>query len=100
MSRRAVFYPAAFVGGFYAVLLIGLLGFAHHDPRDFIEIGHRYIDRSHASAAIRVDPTYRHYLPGDGYDGQFYYFIALDPVNAPSYTDAPITKSLPCGSVD
>ena len=92
MSRRAVFYPAAFVGGFYAVLLIGLLGFAHHDPRDFIEIGHRYIDRSHASAAIRVDPTYRHYLPGDGYDGQFYYFIALDPVNAPSYTDAPIYR--------
>jgi len=92
VSRREIFGPAALVGGFYAVLLIGLLGFARHDPRDFIEIGHRYIDRSHASAAIRVDPTYRNYLPGDGYDGQFYYFIALDPANAQDYIDAPIYR--------
>jgi hypothetical protein len=87
--RRDVYGPAALVGGFYALLLIGLLGIAHHDPRDFIEIGTRFIDRSQQSAVIQVDPGYHRTLLKAGYDGQFNYYIALDPVNARYYVDAP-----------
>jgi hypothetical protein len=87
--RRDVLGPAALVGGFYALLLIGLLGIAHHDPRDFIEIGTRFIDRGQQSAVIQVDPGYHRTLLKPGYDGQFNYYIALDLVNARYYVDAP-----------
>jgi hypothetical protein len=80
------------VGGLYALLLFSLFAIAHHDPRDFIELGRRYIERSQVSQAIRVDPSYPNYLVGDGYDGQFSYYIALDPLNARYYIDAPVYR--------
>ena len=92
VKSREVLGPAVVVGAFYAILLIGLLGVGHHDPRDFIEIGLPYIERSQVSPVIRVDPSYHGYLRGDGYDGQFSYFIALDPLNAQGYTDQPIYR--------
>ena len=49
-----------------------------------------HLEASHASAVIKVDPHY-HYYPFSvgGYDGQFYYYIALDPANARYYFDQP-----------
>ncbi len=55
------------------------------DPRDFIVIGSNFIERPGPSALIKPDAGY-HYSKV-GYDGQFCYYIALDPVNAPAYID-------------
>jgi hypothetical protein len=60
-----------------------------HSARDFIFIGSKFLTRSHASAAIRVDPAYARTLGVVGYDGQFCYFIALDPLHARPYIDSP-----------
>ena len=66
---------------------------AGHEIRDFIKIGSIDVQRSHASQVIKFDPTYRyppnHDAPnGIGFDGQLYYYIALDPANARYYIDS------------
>jgi hypothetical protein len=73
-------------------LWIGVYFAAGHEIRDFIKIGSKDVQRSHASQVIRYDPTYRyppnHDAPnGSGFDGQLYYYIALDPPNARYYID-------------
>ena len=73
-------------------LWIGAYFAAGHEIRDFIKIGYVDVQRSHASQVIKFDPTYR-YPPnhdaanGTGFDGQYYYYIALDPANARYYID-------------
>jgi hypothetical protein len=49
-------------------------------------MGRRFIEQSHQSTVIKEDPNYKGYQP-IGYDGQFYYYIALDPLNARYYMD-------------
>jgi hypothetical protein len=56
------------------------------DLRDFIQVGTSYVNRSQASDVITIDPTYNYPDNGIGYDGQFSYYIALDPPNAQHYT--------------
>ncbi len=69
-------------------LWIGSVLRSGHEVRDFIFIGRDFVTQSHSSGAIRLDPSY-HYVPGGaGYDGQFSYFIALDPVHARYYLDS------------
>jgi hypothetical protein len=68
-------------------LFLGRFFSAGGDPRDFILIGSNFIDRAGPSALIKPDPG-AHYTTV-GYDGQFCYYIALDPVNAPAYIDVP-----------
>jgi len=58
---------------------------AGHDARDFIFLSKSFVQQSTVSSAIKVDPHY-HYL-SDGYDGQFSYFIAVDPLHARYYLD-------------
>ena len=41
----------------------------HHDLRGFIWIGKNYVEKSHVSPEIRLDPDFQ-YQSG-GYDGQF-----------------------------
>src|SRR2546430_5783840 len=41
----------------------------------------------HASSVIKPDPAYPT-ESASGYDGQFFYYLALDPVNARYYMDA------------
>jgi len=53
------------------------------DLRNFAFIGQPFITRSTVSPVIKFDPGY-HYLEY-GYDSQYFYFIALDPVNAHYY---------------
>jgi hypothetical protein len=70
----------------YVVIFLLLLNY-YGDLRDFILIGKRYIDRGDISPVIRMDPAYRYLEDVPGYDGQFAYFIAVDPVNARYYVE-------------
>jgi hypothetical protein len=75
------------------LLLYGIWIFAFygpgHDPRDAVLIGRHFVTQSHASSVIKLDPGYSYPAGESGYDGEFVYFIALDPVNARYYVDAP-----------
>ncbi len=71
-------------GGWY------LLFFAQgHDPRDLILVSDEAILHSTMSSVIRIDPTYHYHA---GYDGEFAYFLALDPAHAAGYLDKPIYR--------
>lgn len=77
------------VAAIYAVWLAHVLP-ASHGGLDFIRIGRHFIGRSHASPVITVDPVYyRRFAQVNGYDGQFCYYIALDPLHARPYVDTP-----------
>jgi hypothetical protein len=81
-----VFGGIVFVAYGLWLLLAVLSG---RDARDFISIGRDWVERSHASSVIQIDPTYPYPAGSIGYDGQFCYYIALDPVNARYYVDDP-----------
>jgi hypothetical protein len=60
---------------------------AGHSARDLVHVGQLFIDRSTTSQAIRQGP-----VPASsytGFDGQFYYLIAIDPRGAAPYIDYP-----------
>jgi hypothetical protein len=59
------------------------------DPRDLATIGRMPLAQSHVSSVIRIDSSYHYYPCGIGYDGQYNYFLALDPANARYYMDYP-----------
>jgi len=60
---------------------------AGHDIRDFVYFGTNYLEQSSVSPFIKLDPKYA-YLPDKiGYDGQFCYYLAVDPANARYYMD-------------
>jgi hypothetical protein len=84
---------AAVALAFHAVWIGSYLA-AGHEARDFIKIGIFYEGLSDASRVIKVDPTYvpprnREAGPGNGYDGQFSYYMALDFTHARYYMDYP-----------
>jgi hypothetical protein len=80
------FSVAGLVFVFYvALLLVTLLFFGNHDLRDFATPGGIFINENHVSTIIKADPTYKYYPIG--YDGQFSYYLALDPPNARYYVD-------------
>ena len=66
-----------------------------HEVRDLIRLGPEFVTRSDASDVIKLDPAYDYpknfdpARPGEGYDGQFQYFLAVDPANAKHYMDVP-----------
>ena len=51
-----------------------------------IYIGRQFIGKSQASQVIRLDPSAPN-VSEIGYDGQFFYYLALDPANARYYVD-------------
>jgi hypothetical protein len=64
--------------------------FVHgHDARDFIQIGKNYLALSHASSVITLDPHFHYPADNVGYDGQFNYYIAIDPAHARYYVGDP-----------
>jgi hypothetical protein len=69
----------------YGLWLAAFFG-SGHEPKDMIFMGRPFIDRSQASPVISAQSSYKHIAPS-GYDGQFFYYIALDPVNARYYID-------------
>jgi hypothetical protein len=75
---------AGIVAAFYLLLVTpGLVG----NPYQFVNIGRQYIHKGTSSAAI--DDHARAINHRIGYDGQFYYFLAADPVHGNDYMDAP-----------
>lgn len=95
---RSAWAVAALVGLCYGLWLAAVVPVSN-GGLDFVEIGQHYIARSHASPTIALDPSYWRQparLPAlegansknaVGYDGQFYYYIALDPRDARYYMD-------------
>jgi hypothetical protein len=74
---------AAIVALFYALLLTpGLVG----NPYQFINIGRQYHSKATSSPAINHARAIDDKI---GYDGQFYYFLAVDPKHGRDYMDAP-----------
>lgn len=71
-------------------LWIALYLVTGHEARDFIVLGRVHVLQGHTSTVIQFDPGY-HYDSSDilGYDGQYCYFIALDPAHAAAYMDWP-----------
>jgi hypothetical protein len=59
------------------------------DPVDFVHIGRQFATRSQASQAISGGVARYRYDGEIGYDGQMFFYIAVDPVNARDYLDYP-----------
>ena len=83
--------PWAVAGTVFAIFGLWLAGMyaRGYDARNSIVLGTRYVQMSHRSSVIRYDPTYRYPGGPSGYDGQFFYFIAVDPLRARYYMDSP-----------
>jgi hypothetical protein len=80
--------PAVFVFVVYGLWLIGMFATGHR-AIDFVMPGKKFVTASHVSKIIKIDPKYHYAKNGFGSDGQFFYDIAVDPVNARYYIDWP-----------
>ena len=72
------------------VVATAWVAWSHHVGRgwhDFALVGSRFVERSSSSAAIAGDR--RHATTSDGYDGQFFLYLAQDPARARHYMDNP-----------
>src|ERR1700716_2172991 len=85
-AGRSPITVAAVVLAIYGAWLIAFFGVGNH-PYDMAWVGAKFIVQSHASPTIRAAAGTPHYLIG--YDSQFFYYLALDPVNARYYMDVP-----------
>ncbi len=80
---------AAIVAAFYMLLTVPGLAW---NPYQFVNIGHQYYEKGTSSTIIREHARPLHGSDRSariGYDGQFYYFLAVDPVHGKDYMDAP-----------
>ncbi len=78
--------PAGFAAGTilaYALLLLPILLRHHGDLSVFIVAGDRFVDATRTASRILLHPH------SAGYDGQFYYALALDP-----FTTSPIADGI------
>src|SRR5204863_2117707 len=80
---------AAIVAAFYMLLTVPGLAW---NPYQFVNIGHQYYEKGTSSTIIKEHARPLHGSDRSariGYDGQFYYFLAVDPVHGKDYMDAP-----------
>jgi hypothetical protein len=68
---------------------IGVLFARGYEIRDFIGLGRIWIERGGQTELFHVDPHYHYVANGIGYDGQWAYYIALDPTDAAAHIDGP-----------
>jgi hypothetical protein len=81
-----LFGPAAVVVLLYGIWLLSAL--RHGDPQDFIHIGRTFVAQGGAASAVISERAAGFRYGGQGgYDGQFFYFIAVDPTRAGPYLD-------------
>jgi hypothetical protein len=81
----------------WAVTAIVLLAYSlsvgvalrHRSPEEFIHLGRVLVNKSQASPAISSRVASYHYDGEIGFDGQYAYFLAVDPINARFYMDSP-----------
>ena len=84
-ARFAPWQVAAVVLLVYIAVLVPVLTADRHGLVSTLSVGSKFVAKSEASPRIsRVHPTEL-----GGYDGQFAYFIALDPLKARYYIDNP-----------
>jgi len=89
-----VLWVGAVVLAIHGIWIVAFL-VSGHEVRDFIRIGSSTVTLSQASDVIGLDPTYDYpesrdaEFEGTGYDGQYAYFIAIDPGDARYYIDDP-----------
>ena len=69
-------------------LFVGL-ALRHESPEAYIHLGQALVKKSQASPAISSRAASYHYDGEIGFDGQYAYFLAVDPVNARDYMDSP-----------
>ncbi|MBJ7597917.1 MAG: hypothetical protein DLM67_01885 [Candidatus Nephthysia bennettiae] len=60
---------------------------ASHSPREFVFVGQLFIERSDTSQVIKQGPVRP--TSWTGFDGQFFYYIAMDPREAVHSMDLP-----------
>jgi hypothetical protein len=65
----------------YLLLCLPLLARAHFDPSLFVNAGDHYVDAAATHAPLRVKAE------SDGYDGQFYYRMAVAPFSVAPIVD-------------
>lgn len=90
--RLARKHPLATIGAVVALFYLVYLLHAFtggHDARSFIMLERFRLLQSHSSRVIKVEPGFPYAARGWGYDGQYYYMMALDPVNARNYVFNP-----------
>ena len=73
----------------FQVAWVGLLFARGFEVRDFIGLGRAYVVRGDQSGPIHIDPAYHYTANGIGYDGQWAYYIAVDPGRARAHLDGP-----------
>lgn len=71
------------------VAWIGLVLARGFEARDFIGLGSHWITMAPQGHGIAIDPGYHYVANGIGYDGQWSYFIAVDPGGAAAHIDGP-----------
>jgi len=76
--------PSVAVLLFYSLYVIGVLSTRNFDPTAFIKIGIRYLNRDPHNPVVKLvyDVGFGPPYWDMGYDGQWYYYLALDPINA------------------
>ncbi len=79
--------PALAVLVFYVVWTASLL-FSGHRAQEWVLFGREFVSRAHAAELMHVDPGASYVEPNFGNDGQFYYYMAVDPVNAQYFMDS------------
>jgi len=73
--------PIAAVGAFYLVFVV--LRIAQHGVLWFVHLGRQTLEAASTSSAL-TDLQWQSEI---GYDGQYYYALAVDPANAADYMD-------------
>jgi hypothetical protein len=74
VADRPLWVAALVLGGAVAFVVLRLEVMAHGDITRFIDVGGDFADRAEVPRGVTV-------VPGSGYDGQFYYRLALNPAN-------------------
>lgn len=89
--HRLAWSPLPVAGMALLVVAVALMGSLIRDPsaRGFIVMGHHFATKGHSSSVIRYLGVVRDRGDEIGYDGQFSYFLAVDPVHAGDYMDSP-----------
>jgi len=83
---RSAWAPALCVLLVYGAWLLGMF-LSGHGARDFLYMGRKYVYEPNVKPLFKPDPRYPYISSSSGYDGQFSYYIALDPVNARFHVD-------------
>ncbi len=91
-TRRRAYARSPLTVGAVVLVLYGIwfagAALAGYSAHDLINISKKYATYSHTSSVITYEPhTYRYTYNKTGYDGEFFYFIAVDPIHARYYVD-------------